>query len=316
MVDVKVTSRTDGKPVTGLLPQDFAIYEDGKQQQIALFSQNEVPLSLALVIDTSGSTQNEVGLMRKAARRFLDELKPKDRIGIIGFSQDIELLADLTSDRGRLEMALENLRAGSGTALYDTLVLTVEDLLKKVDGRKAAVIMTDGVDSIGQFTYPRALNVLERSLASFYFLELDTRAFTEPRLLLDCADDRHFKLSRKQLTKYGERFDKDSLWWVRQEYCTLAKEQRGQVTRRLYELAHEELAEMATRTGGRVYPVQGLKELSGVYSRIAGELRIQYSVGYYPTNEKRDGRWRSLQVEVKGGGHVAQTKPGYRAPLN
>ena len=103
---------------------------------------------------------------------------------------------------------------------------------------------------------------------------------------------------------------------MKQEYCSLAKEQKSQVARRLYEVAHEELAEMATRTGGRVYPVQGLKELSGVYSRIAGELRIQYSVGYYPTNEKRDGRWRSLRVEVKGGGHVAQTKPGYRAPLN
>lgn len=316
LVDVKVIDRGDGRTVTGLRVDEFNVYEDGKRQQIALFSAADVPLSLALVIDTSGSTAGEMGLIRKAARRFLDELRPKDRVAVVAFSQEIELLSDLTSDRRKLERALEDLKPGSGTAFYDALVVTVEDVLKRAEGRKAVVMMTDGVDSIGHFTYKQIMTEVERSQAPLYFLELDTAAFTEERLLLDCNEDRHFRLSRKQLRKYGERFDPNALWWLSQDYCRLARDQKQLISRRLYEIAHQELSEIADRTGGHAYPVKGLKELGNIYTLIAAELRTQYSIGYYPSNEKHDGKWRSLRVEVKGGTLSVQTKPGYRAPLD
>jgi VWFA-related protein len=89
-----------------------------------------------------------------------------------------------------------------------------------------------------------------------------------------------------------------------------------QINRRLYESARRELREMANKTGGRVYPVKSLEQLEPAYSQIAAELRTQYSLAYYPTNEAHNGKWRTLRVEVKRPGLAAHTRPGYRAPLN
>jgi Ca-activated chloride channel homolog len=314
MIDVKVTDRGNGSAVTGLRAEDFAVYEDGKQQKIALFSQNTVPLNVALVLDTSGSTQGEVGLMRQAARRFLDELRPKDRVALVAFSQDIRLLAEMTADRQTIEAGLDEITAGNGTSFYDAMVVTLNDVFKRVEGRKAIVVLSDGVDSFGHYAYPHLLSVAESGAASFYVLEMNTLAFTLERLLLDCGNPRHFKLSRKQLKKYGEQFEKDSLWWVTSEYCDLTVEQKRKVTQRLYEVAHEELEELSSRTGGLTYPVQELKDLPKVYAKIAAELRTQYSLGYYPANERHDGQWRSLKVDVNAKGLTARAKPGYRAP--
>jgi len=313
LIDVKVTDRGDGHSVAGLQAEEFSVFEDGVAQQIALFSATNVPLSLVLVIDTSGSTQSEVGLMRKAARRFLDELRPMDRVAVVGFSQEIELLSDFTSDHGRTARALGELQPGQGTAFYDALALTVQEVLNHAEGRKAIVVLTDGVDSYGRYTYSQVLPELEKGKSVIYVLEIDTEAFTEARLMLDCSDDRHFRLSHKQLRKYAEKFDPGAPWWS-QEYCRFPREKKQQITKRLYELAHQELHELASRTGGRVYPVKALQALDQVYGLIATELRTQYSIGYYSSNERRDGKWRTLRVELKAGGLVAQTKPGYRAP--
>jgi VWFA-related protein len=313
LIDVKVTDRGDGHVVTGLQAGEFAVYEDGVAQQIALFSATNVPLSLVLVIDTSGSTQSEVGLMRRAARRFLDELRPQDRVAVVAFSQEIELLSDLTSDQRKTEHALGELQPGQGTAFYDALAVTVAEVLNRAEGRKAVVVLTDGVDSYGRYTYSQLLPELEKGQAAIYVLEIDTEAFTVERLLLDCSDDRHFRLSHKQLRKYAEKFDPGAQWWS-QQYCRFPREKKQQITKRLYELAHQELHELASRTGGRVYPVKALQALGQVYGLIAAELRTQYAIGYYPSNERRDGKWRTLRVQLKADGLVAQTKPGYRAP--
>jgi len=314
MIDVKVTDRGDGRPINGLRAEDFAVYEDGKEQKVALFSQNTVPLNVALVLDTSGSTQGEVGLMRQAARRFLNELQPKDRVALVAFSQEIALLADLTNERHSIETGLEEIRPGNGTAFYDAMVLTLTDVFKRVDGRKAIVVLSDGVDSIGRYAYPHLLAMVEGSPASFYVLELNTLLYTQERLLLDCANDQHFKLSRKQLRKYGEKFEPDSLWWVTGDWCQMPGDQKRKVTQKLYDVAHDELKELTSRSGGLNYPVQDLKDLPKLYAKIAAELRTQYSLGYYPTNERHDGQWRSLRVEVKAKGLTARAKPGYRAP--
>ena len=89
-----------------------------------------------------------------------------------------------------------------------------------------------------------------------------------------------------------------------------------QINRRLYESARHELREMANQTGGRVYPVKSLEQLEPAYSQIAAELRTQYSMSYYPTNEKHNGKWRTLRVRVNRPGFVARTRPGYRASLD
>jgi VWFA-related protein len=313
-IEVTVTDQT-GRPSTALLrAEDFAVYEDGVRQKITNFATTDVPFNLVLLIDTSGSTRDEVALMRRAARRFLNELRPRDRVAVIQFNETVELLEDLTSDRAKIEKAINLLQPGAGTSFYDALGLTMDEVLKKIEGRRAVVALTDGVDSYGHYTFDQVLPEIEQAGVSLYFLELDTEAFTEAGMMRDCWDDRHFKFSRKQLKKYREGYAEDAEPGQYDNHCQLSPLERRQVNQRLYESARRELRELAEKTGGRVYPVKQLQQLEPVYAQIARELRTQYSLGYYSTNEKRDGQWRALRIEVKRPGLVAHTKPGYRAP--
>jgi len=313
-VDVTVTDSTGKRNAAALRAEDFVIYEDGVRQKISNFSTTDIPFNLVLTIDTSGSTRDEVGMMRRAARRFLNELRPKDRIAVIEFNEKVELLEDLTSDRAKIEKAIGLLQPGSGTSFYDALQLTIDEVLKKVDGRKAVVALTDGVDSYGFYTFGQVMPEIEKAGASFYFLEIETEAFTEERMMRDCSDDKHFRFSRKQLKKYYQEYAEGVDLSQIEDHCRLSKLERMQINRRLYQSARAELRQIADKTGGRVYPVKQLQELEPAYAQIAAELRTQYSIGYYPTNEKHDGKWRELRIEVKRPDWVAHTKPGYRAP--
>jgi VWFA-related protein len=313
-IEVAVTSRAGGRNAAGLKSDDFAVYEDGVRQKVSNFSTTDVPFNLVLLIDTSGSARAEVDLMRKAALRFLDELRPQDRVALIGFNDKISLLQGLTDDRRLVEKALTRLQPGRGTSFYDSLELILEEVLKRVGGRKAVVALTDGVDSYGASTYNELLPLVERSQASLYFLEVDTEAKTESGMMRDCNDERRFQFSEKQLKKYLQEYASGADGAQYADHCDLSRLERMQINRRLYESARRELRELAEKTGGRVYPVRQLQQLEPAYAQIAAELRTQYSLGYYPTNEKRDGKWRALRVEVKRPGLEAKAKPGYRAP--
>jgi VWFA-related protein len=313
-LDVAVTDRDGKRSNTGLRAEDFTVYEDGVRQKITTFLTTEIPFNLVLLIDTSGSTRDDVGLMRRAALRFLDELRPQDRVAVIQFSKQVELLQELTADHARIESALALLAPGSGTSFYDALQLTVEEELKKADGRKAIIALTDGVDSYGFQTYEQVLPALERASASLYFLELDTESFTEAGMVRDCSNEDHFEFSHKQLLKYqkeNRRAKSDAYF---EGHCAIPRTERAQINPRLYESARHELREMGDKTGGRVYPVKQLQQLDAIYAQIAAELHTQYSIAYYPSNEKHDGKWRNVKVEVKQSGLTARTRPGYRAP--
>jgi Ca-activated chloride channel homolog len=313
-VEVAVTSRSGARSAAGLKAEDFVVYEDGVRQRVSNFSTTDVAFNLVLLIDTSGSAREEVDLMRKAALRFLDELRPQDRVALIGFSDKIVLLQGLTGNRRLVEKALTRLEPGRGTSFYDTLQLTLEEVLKTEAGRKAVVALTDGVDSYGAGSYNDLLPLVESAQASLYFLEVDTEAKTESGMMRDCSDKKRFEFGEKQLRKYVEEYASGADAAQYQDHCSLSRLERMQINRRLYESARRELREMAEKTGGRVYPVKQLPQLEPAYAQIAAELRTQYSLGYYPTNEKRDGKWRTLRVEVKRPGLEAKAKPGYRAP--
>lgn len=315
-VDVLVTDRQGALYGGQLGPDDFVVYEDGKRQKITNFSAAEVPFNLVLLMDTSGSTRDELTMMQQAARRFLDELRPHDRVAIVQFNQEVELIKDLTADRQRLERGLEQLRGGSGTSFYDAVQLCVDEVLRKTEGRSAIVALTDGVDSFGSGTYDKLLPRLERNGASLYFLQLDTAEYTEKRMLLDCNDPQHFRFSRKQLRKYFDQYVKNGSLVHYTDHCKLERMEKLQINRRLYEAANDELREMAAKTGGRVYPVKTLQELDPTYKQIAAELRTQFSLAYYPSNEKHDGKWRKLRVEINKPGLTVRARPGYRAPVH
>ena len=312
-IDVNVTSKTGAKSPANLQSEDFAVFEDGLRQKIENFATTDVPFNVVLLIDTSGSAKEELDLMKRAAKRFLNEMRAQDRIAVLEFNQRVTVLEELTSDRDKIEHAIDFLQPGTGTAFYDALQITLEEVLKKVDGRKAIIALTDGVDSTGAESYEEILPALEKSRVTSYILELNTEAVTEKGMLMDCKEDKSFHFSTKQLKKYMHEYAEGADETQYQEHCELSRLERMQINRRLYESARKEVRELAAQSGGRVYPCKRLAEVEPAYTQIAAELRTQYSIGYYPINEKRDGKWRKLRIEIKRPGLEAKTKPGYRA---
>jgi Ca-activated chloride channel homolog len=315
-IDVSVMDRLGNRGGAGLRAEDFVVFEDGVRQKVTNFSTTDLPFNLVLLIDTSGSTRDQLLMIRQAARRFLDELRAQDRIAVIQFNKQVELIQDLTSNRSTIELALGMLKAGGGTSLYDALQLTIDEVLNKVDGRKAMIVLSDGVDSYGLSTFDQIMPMLEKGGASLYFLELDTEQFTEAGMMRNCNDRNHFEFSLKQLKKYYKEYLEGGKEADYEDHCSLTPLERMQINRKLYQTARREIRDMARNTGGRVYPVKELQQLDPAYTQIAAELRTQYSLGYYPSNEKHDGKWRALRVEVKRSGLIAHTRPGYRAPLD
>src|SRR5215472_1559767 len=180
----------EGRAIKSLNPEDFIVYENGIKQKISLFAASEEPFSLMLLLDVSGSTSDDIELMKSAARNFLEELRSDDRAGVIVFSREVELIADFSDPRPKAEKAIaavatpestdgHRFNPNTGTSFYDAIYLAVtESPLKQTHGRKAIVCMTDGVDSTSKLGYADIAKLAEQSDASVYFLQLDTEAAT------------------------------------------------------------------------------------------------------------------------------------------
>jgi VWFA-related protein len=321
-VTAAVTDPT-GRPIRSLTADDFVIYEDGVRQKITHFSSGEEPFTVLLLLDISGSTADDITLIKRAAVNFLGQLRAGDRVGLIVFSGDVEMIVDFTTSRAKFEAAIQSAatpggEAGhrfgtsTGTSFYDALFLAVEESsLKQVEGRKAIVCMSDGVDSTSKTKNRLIATLVEKSDASIYFLELNTEAVTLERLLKPKSDPDYANLSQSQVDRYFDTYDPDSFERTR-DRRSLPPDLLTEINRRLFELARKEQRQMAERTGGRVYPVNSLTDLNAIYKQVAGDLRSQYSIGYYPNNDIQDGRWRAINVEVRRQGKV-RARSGYWA---
>ncbi|HKY04172.1 MAG TPA: VWA domain-containing protein [Blastocatellia bacterium] len=312
------------RPVKSLKAEDFAVYEDGVRQKITHFAATEEPFSLLLLLDISGSTRDDIALIKRAARNFLTELRKEDRVGVIVFSGEVELIAEFSDKRSEVEAAIEAIATPgqegdhrfnkkTGTSFYDALFLAVEDgPLGRVEGRKAIVCMSDGVDSTSKMDYRSVALMVEKSEASVYFLELNTEEATLANLLLPQTDPGYVNFSQSQINRYYDEFDRTSPNRFRHRK-SLDAETLREINKGLYEIARRDQVNLAERTGGRVYPVRALGDLAGVYSQVADDLRSQYSIGYYPENDEADGRWRSIRVEVRAPGTTVRSRSGYWA---
>ena len=167
-VFINVTDK-NGAIVGGLTKDDFAVTEDGRPQTIAVFErQSEMPLSIALAIDTSGSVQKDMAVERAAAREFAKTiLRPQDRMGVYDFATDVRELTPFTNKLGAIEHGLGSLKSGDATALYDTIFLT-SDKLAKFDGRKVLILISDGGDTAKSTTYQQALEEAQRGEVMIY----------------------------------------------------------------------------------------------------------------------------------------------------
>lgn len=176
---VVVTTR-GGDYVADMRKEEFSVFEDGAEQQVAFFATITQPFHVVLLLDTSGSTEEKIGLIRRSAIAFVAELQRADRVRVISFDDEVRVLnTEFTGDQAEMRRAIDSIRPGKGTRLYDAMQLTF-NLLKPVRGRKAVVIFTDGVDYRShEYNYGNNIRALEESDVIVYPIRYETRAETE-----------------------------------------------------------------------------------------------------------------------------------------
>jgi len=327
-VPTVVTDR-NGRPLSGLSPENFTLLEDGKPQRITNFATTETPFEIALLLDTSGSTREELGLIRDAANAFISALRPGDRVAIVAFNNTprngslmatVEVASPLADDRQALRRAIAGLGTSNGTPFYDALGRIADQVFREpprpeVSGRRAIVALTDGVDSSSNSGYDDARAKLSRSGVASYFIQVSTEDYVEDRLLKDCQDDGRLTLSAKQLERFRQLFVPQAQKEEYQDFCRLGQFERMDISRQLYNLARNEMNEMARSSGGRNFAAASLNEARAAFAQVANEIGTQYSLGYYPANKTRDGRFRQIKVELRGvKDATARAREGYYAP--
>jgi VWFA-related protein len=327
-VPAVVTDRT-GRPLAGLRAENFVVLEDGKIQRVTNFATTEAPFEVALLLDTSGSTREELGLIRDAANAFINALRAGDRVGIVAFNNaprngsplaTVEVLSGLNSDRQALRAAIENLGTSNGTPFYDGLGRVADQVFRdppreEMRGRRAVVALTDGVDSSSDSGYDDARAKLARAGVASYFIQVSTEDYVEDRLLKDCQDDGRLTLSAKQLERFRQLFVPQAQKEDYQDFCRLGQFERMDISRQLYNLARKEMNEMARNSGGKAFAAGSVQEARAAFAEVANEIGTQYSLGYYPANKTRDGRFRQIKVEMRGVKDASvRAREGYYAP--
>ena len=324
-----VVTDKNGHPVPTLKSENFTVLEDGKPQTLTNFATTEAPFEIALLLDTSGSTRQELGLIREAANLFLSALRAGDRVSIIGFNNTtgpngpvatVEVLSPLTDKRTVLRNAIGTLGTSNGTPYYDALTRIADEVFRnppadEFRGRRAVVALTDGVDSSSNSDYQEARGKLARTGVATYFIQVSTEDYVEDRLLKDCQDDGRLTLSAKQLERFRRLFMPSAQKEDYQDFCRLGQFERMDISRRLYNLARDEMKDLAQRSGGRNFEAASLQEARAAFAQVADEIGTQYSLGYYPSNKTRDGRYRQIKVVLRGVKDASvRAREGYYAP--
>jgi len=328
-VPAVVTDRS-GRPIAGLRLDNFTLLEDGKPQRLTNFATTETPFEIALLLDTSGSTRNDLGLIREAANAFIRALRAGDRVAIIAFKNidrekgppvaSVDVLSPLTDNREVLQVAIHDLGTSNGTPFYDGLGRVADEIFREpprdeMRGRRAVVALTDGVDSSSNTDFNSARAALARAGLASYFIQMSTEDYVEDRLLKDCEDDGRLTLSEKQLERFRRLFVPQLQKEDYQDFCRLGQFERMDISRRLYNLARQEMSEMARGSGGKNFSAATLNDARAAFAQVANEIGTQYSLGYYPSNKARDGRFRQIKVELRGVKDAnVRAREGYYAP--
>jgi len=314
VVNVLATVRDkQGKIVQTLTKDDFTLEEDGRPQTIRYFSrETDLPLTLGLLIDTSMSQRRVLGQERTASYRFLDQVlrEDKDKAFVIHFDREVELLEDLTSSRKKLEAALTSLATpelqqrgggggggrgypgsgggtrgghhGGGTMLYDAVFLASDEIMKKQHGRKAVVILSDGVDTGSKISLTSAIESAQRADVLVYSILF--------------ADEEG----------YGQRGG---------GFGGGGMGRRGGYPGSRYPQNRPDgkmiLQQISKETGASFFEVSKKQPIEQIYSRLEEELRNQYSLGYTP--DKEGSGFRKISLAVKQKGLVVQARDGYYA---
>jgi VWFA-related protein len=291
-VPVTVVDRY-GKYVPLLQKDDFHIFEDGVEQKISYFATTDQPITVVLLIDTSGSTQFRLEDIHNAAIGFVDKLKPDDSVMVISFDDRITVLTKPTSDREAIYKAIRRSRTGGGTRLYDAVDSIFTQHLRSITGRKAVVLFTDGVDTTSHHaSYNSTLREAEESEAPIYSVDYDTSGQSS-------VFTQGLPIPRGRGTILGLPLPGPG--------GTGAPGTRPGDYRRAVDYLHA----LSNATGGRFYSGDSMFGIGQAFSWIAEELSRQYSLGYYPRVAGNDGQRRAIKVRVNEPELVVKSRDSY-----
>ena len=287
-VPVSVLDR-DGRYISDIRREQFNVFENGAEQKIAYFEATEKPFTVALLLDTSGSTFFHLWEIKEAAINFAKQLRPQDRVFIVTFDRLVMLLTEATNDLNVVtEVVQRNAITGFSTRLYDAIDLVIKARLNKIDGRKAIVLFTDGVDTASyQATYQSSLREVEELDALIYPIQYDTTDFVDAQTRTNTTIETTTIRSKNFPTRSSSRVT----------YGNPTASGPG-TSIGDYKLADQYLHQLATKTGGRLYEANDRTQLSDAFSKIAAELSHQYSLGYYPQTTPQSGERREIRVRV------------------
>jgi len=290
---VVVTTR-DGKRVTDLQKEDFRVLEDNVEQTIAGFAATDEPVSEVLALDTSGSTEMELANIQNASIEFVNILHPDDSVAVMSFANDIVLQGDFTMDRDRNAYAIKKTRPGGSTSLYEAVWLALEEVLKPVKERKALILFTDGVDTNSRkASQGETLELAKETEAPIYCIYYNTEG------------DQFSRTSRQGVG--GILFPGTNPTILGSPYPGGV----GSSTTEEYMRGLNYLTRLSEYSGGIMLDAMQMGSLRTAFEQIARELSSQYSIGYYSTNQKHDGKFRKVTVKVNRPNLVARTRMGY-----
>lgn len=283
-----------GRPITSLGKDDFRLFEDGVEQRIVRFEPTVAPFSLVMILDMSGSTLSFRQTIRTSAIRFLDALAPDDRVSIIEFYDKVNVLNDFTTDRRKLLHSISVAEGRGKTQLYRSLDVALEKLAKEGSRRKAIIVLTDGVDTdVRDLDRELLSNVAEETMNG----AIDPGASAALKKVLNRASDQGVTIYPLALPTGDPAKLVDP----------------SPIQNAMFSVARERLNILAIRTGGTLNKINRLEEMGRLYAEVAGDIRSLYTIEYQPLNDKRDGKWREIKVEVSRDGVIPRTRPGYFA---
>lgn len=283
-----------GRPITNLSKDSFELYEDGVRQEITRFEPSEAPFSVVIILDMSGSTLGFRQVLKQSATRFIDAIAPNDRVAVIEFYDSVNLRNDFTTDRRTILNSI-NVSNGQGkTQLYKALNVALDKLAKEKNRRKAIVVLTDGIDT--------ALRDRDReALANVSDEQVPTTIKPETSDVLERVLNRS---DAQGVTIYP-------LALPTGDPAKLADPTPRQIA--MFKAGRARLQIIADRSGGTLNAINRLEEMGRLYAQVAADMRTLYTVEYQPSNDRRDGKWRSITIGVKNSDLITRTRQGYFA---
>lgn len=271
-----------GNMVNGLTKKDFVVYEDGVPQKLNVFSHADIPVTMGIVIDDSGSMQTKRPSVNAAALTFVKTSNPQDQVFVVNFNDAyyLDTPGNFAQNMEELKAALDKIDSRGGTAMRDAIYASLDHMKLGNRDKKVLLVITDGDDNASRYSFEQLLRYAQKSNVVIYCIGLLGGDDSGGGLVSDLFGH-HLSSSDRHAAKV--------------------------------------LRELSRATGGQAYFPKTLDEVQSTCTRIAHDIRDQYTLGYYPTNFKQDGTYRTVKVEAFDPNHHGRrldvrTRTGYYAP--